>query len=350
MREYFAGANTPEGFVSFFENVYTKEEHDKIYLIKGGSGVGKSTALKKIARFFDEKGYEVEKILCSSDPESLDGVNIPKLKITFFDATAPHAMEATMPIVLEEIVDFANFLNRENLLKEKESILKILKIKKAGYATCYRYLKSAKILMDLNEEIYKSHTNYQLISKHSKKICDEFFEPAKNRVIKNRYLFSEAFNLNGYTDITNSLLSDLNVYSTKGINDYTNGVFMAELLKLINERGYNAEVFLSTFNTDIIKTIIVKDKGIAFTSAAPPQSKKIATRGWLKKMSLEEKEATEKNNEIIKSLHELAREALIKTSRQHAVIEGIYSENMDFKALDVFIEELLNSYELGVQL
>ena len=38
-------------------------------------------------------GYDAEYILCSGDPDSLDAVIIPSLKLAWADGTAPHALE-----------------------------------------------------------------------------------------------------------------------------------------------------------------------------------------------------------------------------------------------------------------
>ena len=38
----------------------------------------------------EKKGLEVEYILCSGDPDSLDGVYIPALRLGYADGTAPH--------------------------------------------------------------------------------------------------------------------------------------------------------------------------------------------------------------------------------------------------------------------
>ena len=40
--EYFAAANSYEGFISFFDNIFNSEKFDRIYVIKGGPGTGKT--------------------------------------------------------------------------------------------------------------------------------------------------------------------------------------------------------------------------------------------------------------------------------------------------------------------
>ena len=41
INSYFAGANTPSGFVGDYEHLINEDVFDKLYIIKGGSGTGK---------------------------------------------------------------------------------------------------------------------------------------------------------------------------------------------------------------------------------------------------------------------------------------------------------------------
>ena len=94
---FFLAANSAQGFFSLFNELYEPDEGWKAYIIKGGPGTGKSGLMRKIAQAAEDRGYTVERIICSSDPDSLDAVIIPEKKICFADGTAPHVMEARYP-------------------------------------------------------------------------------------------------------------------------------------------------------------------------------------------------------------------------------------------------------------
>ena len=89
VRKLFPGGNTANGSFNFFDNIIPQNVN-RIFCLKGGPGVGKSSFMKKIAKEFIEKGYDVELHYCPSDPSSLDGVVILKLGVVLLDATAPH--------------------------------------------------------------------------------------------------------------------------------------------------------------------------------------------------------------------------------------------------------------------
>ncbi len=112
---FFLGANTGNGFVNGFSECYNPEKGEKLYIIKGGPGTGKSTFMKKLTLFLEEKGIESELYLCSSDPESLDGVRFPALGVSLVDGTAPHIMEPKMLGITEEVLFLGGYLNGEKL-------------------------------------------------------------------------------------------------------------------------------------------------------------------------------------------------------------------------------------------
>lgn len=89
---YFLGANSCQGFYSLYEE-FCSAEGDYLHLIKAGPGGGKSGFMRRIAKAAEDRGLEVEYLICSGDPDSLDGIYIPKLHLGYLDATAPHVTE-----------------------------------------------------------------------------------------------------------------------------------------------------------------------------------------------------------------------------------------------------------------
>lgn len=88
--QYFLGANSPTGFYSLYDQLIDREAAGGLYILKGGAGCGKSSFMRRVARHAEAAGYTAEYILCSGDPDSLDGVVFPELKTALVDGTAPH--------------------------------------------------------------------------------------------------------------------------------------------------------------------------------------------------------------------------------------------------------------------
>lgn len=89
----------------------------------GGPGSGKSTLMKKIA---DEFASDYQIILgpCCGNPESLDAVIIPELKVCVLDGTEPHSIEPKHPGVCETIVNMGDCWDFHVLEENREEILK----------------------------------------------------------------------------------------------------------------------------------------------------------------------------------------------------------------------------------
>ena len=131
--KYFLAANSCDGFVSFFENAYNPRNNWRAFIIKGGPGTGKSSFMKEIARIGEEKGYCCERGFCSSDPDSLDAVIFPQLRVAVMDGTAPHLMDPVYPGVSETILNFSDFWKENSLQQNSKEIIEITDKNKIGF-------------------------------------------------------------------------------------------------------------------------------------------------------------------------------------------------------------------------
>lgn len=130
---YFLGANTPEGFRSEYATLQQDHRIQRLLIIKGGSGCGKSTLMKTLAARAEEYGWAVERILCSSDPDSLDGLVIPETGLALVDGTAPHVVEPAL------CGCGANYVNLGRYYREAElrPLIPAIRAAKAANAACY---------------------------------------------------------------------------------------------------------------------------------------------------------------------------------------------------------------------
>lgn len=87
---FFAGANSGEGFQNLFPEIVDLEDTYDYIVLKGGPGVGKNTFMRELGRTMEQAGMAVEYLWCSGDPDSLDGVVIPELRCAMVDGTSPH--------------------------------------------------------------------------------------------------------------------------------------------------------------------------------------------------------------------------------------------------------------------
>ena len=151
--KYFAAANSRGGFVNFFPDCFGETSGvRRLYVIKGGSGTGKSYFMRHAARCAEAAGGHVEYYYCSSDPASLDGVRITWSdggRMGIIDGTPPHPWEPRTPGVTEEIINLGDFWNSEILMAHGEQIRALQSRKAAAYKRGYSYLAAAGQVSDV---------------------------------------------------------------------------------------------------------------------------------------------------------------------------------------------------------
>ena len=144
---YFLGANSRYGFRSLYGGFCPGEEGCFLHVIKGGPGCGKSSFMRRIGAAAEEKGLAVEYVLCSGDPDSLDGVFIPALSLGYVDGTAPHVIEAGFPGCVGSYLDLGRFYDASALRPNTNRIMDINRRYKALYALAYEQIAAGAALL-----------------------------------------------------------------------------------------------------------------------------------------------------------------------------------------------------------
>lgn len=144
MKRCFLGANSGRGFVSLYEGF--PPEGVYLHVIKGGPGTGKSSLMKALAARAEEQGLETCRILCSGDPDSLDGLYIPERKLAWADGTAPHVLEPALFGVTGEYWDLTPFFVLPFSREEKDRLLELQRRYRSRYREAYGLLGACAAL------------------------------------------------------------------------------------------------------------------------------------------------------------------------------------------------------------
>lgn len=126
--DFFLGALSPSGFTGWFAQAAAEPDVTP-WLIKAGPGCGKSTFMQRLlerdAANCRRDGNWIERIHCSSDPDSLDGVRLSDVKALVLDATAPHTLDCKFPDAAERLIPLYDALDHEYLVRHRAEILQI---------------------------------------------------------------------------------------------------------------------------------------------------------------------------------------------------------------------------------
>lgn len=356
-RHFFAGGNTKYGFFSYFNCIITPEKGLCTYILKGGSGVGKSTVMKTFAQAMKDNHYFVEYIHCASDEDSLDGVCIPELGVTLLDGTAPHTIDPIIPGAFDHIINMGEWLNTDILISHKKEIAAISKEKSRLYEEAYSYMKSASHLLDINHNLYTQHTNLYGLVSLADELSDELFHEKLEKAGTKKSLFAAAFTSNGLIDYASTLISKIpsehahsetyDVWEVRSESTCSISEFLKNITVNGIKRGYDIECFCFPTEPHKIQHLLIPKLGIAIMSSPNIDSpvKKIDLNDFLNTSELTKHKGTITNNEaIFSNLMSLASQTLTKTKQQHELLEHIYTSAMDYSKADLLVENLITQY------
>lgn len=267
---YYAGGNTAKGFVHNFESNF--QQLDRLYILKGGPGTGKSTLIKSIGNEWQEKGFDVEWIHCSSDVGSVDAVIIPLIKVGIVDGTAPHVIEPSLPGVVEDYVDLGVAWDRSKLLPNKERIIELNKKIKIAYQNAYSSFSDGLAEHDELEKIYIEQIDFDKANKLTNEWIGKLFgqkQLMKKSVVKHRFL--GASTPEGPVDFVENLTEPLsNRYFIKGRAGSGKSTMLKKIAKIAEDKGYDVEIYHCGFDPNSLDMIIVRELDFAiFDSTAP---------------------------------------------------------------------------------
>lgn len=153
-RMVFPGGNTCRGFFSFYDYIVGPDA-TRLYVIKGGPGVGKSTFMKNLGEEFLAEGLNVEYHWCSSDNDSLDALVLPDCRIAVLDGTSPHIVDPRIPGAVDEIINFGECWDEKRLVAARKEITGLVDLVGRYFRLAYMRLREARAIWDEWCEYYK---------------------------------------------------------------------------------------------------------------------------------------------------------------------------------------------------
>ncbi|MDD2400656.1 MAG: PRK06851 family protein [Clostridia bacterium] len=357
IKKVFPGNNTCYGFYSFYDNII-QGKANKIFILKGGPGVGKSRLMKKTGMVLVEKGFDVEYHCCSSDNDSLDGVAIPTLGVAVVDGTAPHVVDPKIPGAVDEIINLGEYWDEKILVEAKDEIEDYINNISSKYKMVYSYLKEAKVASDELEGYFKEATDWAKVNKLIYEIINTLFRsssPQFNRKPEVRNLFASANTPGGYVNHLDTILQKVKkLYLLKGQQGACKEKILRSIYHFGTDRGLNCELYHCPFDPNKIELVCFPDIEVAFLRINEPlefeatsvvgleiyqefNCDEFVYTDIIKKYKREIKDCKKR----ISHLRELAWSRLKSAKESHDDLEKKYIKAMDFAAVNKRGEEIL---------
>lgn len=351
IRNYYAGGNTAKGFQSLYES--SLKGLNRIYILKGGPGTGKSSLMKSIGAIMVQKGFNIEYLHCSSDNNSIDGLIIPEIKIGIVDGTAPHIIEPKAPGAIEEYVNLGVAWDSQMLSENKREIIEITNNISEKFQSAYSTFAQALKIHDEWEKIYIQNMNFAEANKLTEELIQLFFENKKlTKTANETHRFLGAATPNGPVDFIQNLTEEIKIrYFIKGRPGSGKSTMLKKIGAAAIEKGFDAEIYHCGFDPNSLDMVILPELSIAiFDSTAPHEYFPERENDEIIDMyarcitpGTDEKYATQL--EEIKNRYSANMNKAIsflgEAKALHDVLEKYYIEAMDYNKVNEITQNLL---------
>lgn len=355
IKNYFAGGNTARGFFSLYDDCL--KNLNRIFILKGGPGTGKSTLMKDIGHKWVNKGYDIEYLHCSSDTNSIDGVIIPSLKVAVVDGTAPHVIEPKVPGAVEEYINLGDAWDSQKLGLQKNRILELNEQISNSFQQAYKTFAEALKVHDDWEKIYISSMDFHKMNKLTEKLTQTFFgNMTLNKLSDVKHRFLGAATPEGAVDFVPNLTEDVSKrYFIKGRPGSGKSTMLKKLASEGESRGLDVEIYHCGFDPHSLDMVIFRELGIAiFDSTAPHEyfpsregDEIIDLYGTIIEEGTDEIFA-DKIEVLSKAYKDRMKKAISLLSEAKSLrdeLEKIYIEAMDFAVVTAYKEKIEEEIE-----
>ncbi len=346
---FFLGANSPSGFFSYYDDLIDLGRASAVYVIKGGPGTGKSGFMRRVARVLTERGLECEYILCSSDPDSLDGAIFPEIGVAFVDGTSPHVVEPQYAYAVERYLHTGAFVDTEALEPLRGDIVAATDAYRSFYAGAYRCIRAAgEIERSINRAVVTADASARAIRRAQGIARREFGTKAASAPGREKRRFLTANSPKGVMTLEATVPALASkVYEIQPA--YGLGSEMLHTLRAAALRaGFDVISCFAPLDPDgTLAHLFVPELGLAFTTCAGAVAdpyRRIHPEGYL------DRDLLAANKQKLKFLRR-TRDALMEDAvadlaeakRRHDGLEALYHDAVDFDGLTQFADELAES-------
>lgn len=349
---WFLGSNSASGFHSLYGG-FCAGEDDFLHVIKGGPGTGKSSFMRRIGEAAERRGLDVEYILCSGDPDSLDGVYIPSLHVGYVDGTAPHVLDPAFFGASGDYVNIGRFCAPVSDAGVRREIRSVTERYRSHYERAYSYLSAAyaadpaaygTLLSDEDAEAARRRAR----SSAARELPLSPGEGARSE------RFLSAITCKGELRCEDTLTGLCRrIYALEarlGLAD----IFLREFADAAAERGHRHIVCRDALSPGHLEAVLLPDRGVAFLAVAPGREPGFKPERTLRLDSIPAsgpprpalralRKSLSSDRKAAAALRSSAVEALAEAKKLHDELELLYRPYVDFAGLTQAGDEAISS-------
>lgn len=354
-RRMFAGGNTAEGFRSFYNHIIGQDA-ERVIVIKGGPGVGKSTFMKRIADHIASLGQSVDFFHCSSDPGSLDGVVFPQIGVALIDGTAPHIVDPRFPGAVDEILYLGDYWNESAIRAARNDIVACTKNISRLFQRAYRFLRTAGDVLDDWSEANAEALMAGVANRMAWSVVDQITgdTPVANCPGAERHLFASAITPDGFVNYLDTVVSGCDrKYIVRGGPGSGKSTLISRVAARAVECGMDVELFHCSLNPASLEHLVIPSIGTAIVTSVEPHEWTASPDAAIHDVIIDMEQCLDpatvrRNQDIIEYDRKLMHEAMSRAvhflgeaRRAHHFLESFYTPNIDFNAVGELRERTL---------
>ena len=348
---FFLGANSGRGFQNLFQRFWEPTDHYDLIILKGGPGCGKSTLMKTIGEAMEARGETVEYFHCSGDPDSLDGVHIPRIRAAVVDGTAPHTLEPRYPMAADRCVNLGEFCDLAAVKESREEIVQYTNACSQAYRRAYRAMSAASQMADSAAALAESGLDREKLMRRTAGIISREIR-GRGSGSREEYRFLGSQTWKGGVWRFDSIAELCpRVYQLQ--DSFGFAAPMLEQIRIAAaERGYRTVVCLDPEHMEHAQHLLIPELELAFITGRDdmPVSGPVYRRIRLDAMVNTEKGKSNKARlrfagRMTRELLGEATDALGEAKAAHDILESLYAPHMDFDAINAVTEREIRRFE-----
>ncbi|MHB8125970.1 MAG: hypothetical protein ACYDEJ_10080 [Desulfitobacteriaceae bacterium] len=328
VRHYFAEGLTTRGYISLLPDMVSGWQ--RIYVLLGGPGTGKSTLIKVLGLEMLDRGHEVDFLRSAREPDSMAGFILPRGAFAVLDAQEISPLRWRAPGVTEKFTDFSAFCDEQKLLKLRTKILSTEEQLSILQAHLGEVL--AETFGDYYEKSFANHLNDSANSSWLKAGLNRWVSkgtigpwPLVQHALEQLQksisapCFLHGLTPEGWLNLAPHFLSDFDQIRLEGEETLE---ALNWVLREAQQLGQIMEIVLHPLNPDDVIGLVFPQRNLAIWQGNPEN---------LHDQGLDQ------------TFSAALKETLAAWQNQRSLLKSYYMETVDFTKVDEFREVLLNS-------
>lgn len=347
IRHLYPGGNTSRGFYSYYDQVIHPEKATRIFVLKGGPGVGKSTLMRSLGETIAEQ-MDVEFLHCSSDNDSLDGIVVPSHGLMMVDGTSPHVVDPVLPGAVDGIVNLGVCLDEKAMHEKTQQVYQTGQNITRQFQRGYRYLAAASKVREDSNTLYAQHTDLAALDAALAPWLKTLFgkHKASGRG-QERKLFAGAVTPQGCVSTLESL-KPAECWRITGPWAVPTEWVLARIRTQALWAGMQIESYHCAIDPERLEHLYLKDADLLITTHSDFHS--VSPAGVTQTLDLtpvldqaalaEHQEVLEQNMALFQSLVNAAVASIAKAKAFHDKLEHLYTSEMDYVKLNRITDQV----------